>query len=61
MTQLRDEQGQVVGHFLTLADFEHLMVEYAKVKYPLEELERRRQEPGERRTTAEILARLERQ
>ncbi len=59
MTTIRDDQGEVIGYFLTRADYERIMIEWAKLKYPLEELERRDREPGPRRTTAEILADLE--
>ena len=60
MTPIRDDHGRIVGYFLTVAELENILADWAKLKYPLEELERRAQEPSEGHTTAEILARLER-
>jgi hypothetical protein len=37
MTQLRDDHGQVVGYFLTIAEIENLVADCAKLKYPLED------------------------
>ena len=56
--ELCDEAGRTLGYFLTVEEFRHFIYEWAKLKYPLEELQRRLQVPGERRTTAEALARL---
>ena len=56
--ELCDENGQTLGYFLTAAQYEDLMREWAVLKFPAEELERRWNEPGER-TTAEVLARLQ--
>ncbi len=55
--ELCDEAGQTVGFFLTANDYKRLILEWAKLKYPVEELNRRYQEPGER-PTAEVLAHL---
>jgi hypothetical protein len=57
LNQLRDDKGEVEGLFLTIAELERLMSDYARVQYPLEELERIAQESGER-TMAEVLSRL---
>jgi hypothetical protein len=55
--ELCDEAGRTVGFFLTADEYKRLILEWAKLKYPAEELKRRYQEPGER-STAEVLARL---
>ena len=55
--ELCDESGRTVGFLLSVADYQRLIYEWAKAKYPAEELERRRQDPGER-TTGEVLERL---
>lgn len=52
-----NESGQTLGCFFTASQYEELMQEWAKLKFPEDELERRWNEPGER-TTAEVLARL---
>jgi hypothetical protein len=58
-TQLQfcDASGKTLGFFIPLEEYEKLVFEWVKIKYPPEELERIAQEPGER-TTAEVLARL---
>jgi hypothetical protein len=53
--EMCDEAGRTVGHFLPTEVYEHLSGEWAKLKYPLAELERRQQETGGR-TTKEVLA-----
>ena len=55
--ELCNEAGQTLGYFLTVAQYEEMLHEWARLKFPEEELERRWNEPGER-TTAEVLARL---
>lgn len=64
--QLCDASGKTLGFFIPAEEFENLVriedykklvCEWAKLKYPAEELERIAREPGER-TTAEVLARL---
>ncbi len=64
--QLCDASGKILGFFIPveefeklvrIEDYENLVREWAKLKFPPEELERRAKEPGER-TTAEVLARL---
>lgn len=52
-----DESGKTLGYFLTVKDYERLMIEWAKLKYPPEELDRRSKQGGGR-TTAEVLERL---
>ncbi len=52
-----DESGRTLGYFLTVKDYERLMIEWAKAKYPPEELDRRSKQGGGR-TTAEVLQRL---
>jgi hypothetical protein len=56
--ELCDEAGRTLGYFLTVNEYRQLIYEWAKLKYPLEELERRLKAPGERHTTADVLARL---
>lgn len=51
--EFRDDAGNVVGHFLPPALFRELLLAWADVHFPVEEMERRRQEPGGR-TLAEI-------
>ncbi len=55
--ELCDEAGRTLGYFLTVKEYERLMIEWAKLKYPPELLDRIAQEPGGR-TTAEVLERL---
>jgi len=55
--ELCNEAGQTLGYFLTVAQYEEMMREWAKLRFPEDELERRWNEPGER-TTAEVLASL---
>jgi hypothetical protein len=55
--ELCDEAGQTIGYFLPDGVYKYLVYEILKLKYPLEELERREKEPGGR-TTAEVLATL---
>ena len=55
--ELCDQAGNTLGFFLTWEEYKKFVCEWAKLKFPLEELERRAQEPEER-TTAEVLARL---
>jgi hypothetical protein len=64
--QFCDASGKTLGFFVPIEEYnkfvraeeyEKLVVEWAKLKYPPEELNRIAQEPGER-TTAEVLARL---
>jgi hypothetical protein len=52
-----DETGRTLGYFLTRKEYEGLMIEWAKLKYPPEELDRRSKQGGGR-TTAEVLERL---
>ena len=51
--EVRDEEGNVVGHFLPRALFRELLLAWADVHFPIEEMERRRQDPGGR-SLAEI-------
>ena len=55
--ELCDNSGKTLGYFIPFEVYLKLVLEWAKLKYPPEEIERRLQEPGER-TTAEVLARL---
>jgi hypothetical protein len=55
--ELCDPSGQTLGFFLTVEQYEQLLVEWAKLKFPEDELERGWNEPGER-TTPEVIARL---
>jgi hypothetical protein len=55
--QFCDASGKTLGFFIPFEEYEKLVIEWAKLRYPAEELERIAQEPGER-TTAEVLARL---
>jgi hypothetical protein len=55
--ELCDAGGETMGFFLPAAEFYRWQYEWAKVKFPPEELDRREQERGGR-TTAEVLARL---
>ncbi len=55
--QFCDASGKTLGFFIPLEEYEKLVIEWAKLRYPAAELERIAQEPGER-TTAEVLARL---
>lgn len=55
--QLCDASGKTLGFFVPFDEYEKLIMEWVKGKYPPEELERIAQEPEES-TTAEVLARL---
>jgi hypothetical protein len=56
-SELCDETGKTLGYFLTVAEYERMVLDWVKLRYPPEEVARLRQQQGGR-TTAEVLARL---
>jgi len=57
-SQICDQEGQVVGLYIPLPEYDPALYRWAEAQIGDEELERRAQEPGGR-TTAEVLERLE--
>lgn len=58
--ELCDETGQTLGYFVPAVRYPREVYRWAEEQLSAEELQRRKNEPGER-TTAEVLRRLERQ
>jgi len=54
-----DETGRVVGHYVPAGKMDPELYEWAVSQISDEELERRSRERGPRRTTKEVLERLE--
>jgi len=57
--ELCDETGQTLGYFVPVVHDDPELYRRAAAQISDEELERRRREPGKRRTTQEVLERLE--